>query len=131
MNQATTALPISRYHSGTNQQQPTVASLVGAPAGNQVDFAEVVKTLTGGKPHHHGASGATHSLFDSNNSNGSADAFGVSNSGSSPSVDAFGAASATPSSTADAINSISDPFSSLASNFSIQAQLNSQKLLDL
>jgi hypothetical protein len=122
--------PSSHVQGGNAQSAPTVGSVAGV-TGNGPSFAQITKLLGGGHHHHSGGAGSTKSAFDSNSSSESTDAFGVSSAGSSPSVDAFGAASSKPSTTSSLVSAINDPFSSLASNYSIQAQLQSQQILDV
>lgn len=105
------------------------ATGVGTNTATQ-SWSAILKAVHG--HHHHGGGGGAQTSAAGASANDSGeDAWGVSNSGSSPSVDAFGAPSSTPSSTAALVASISDPFSSIASNLSVQAQLQSQQLLDL
>ncbi len=107
---------------------PGGTALAGAPIGqgSSLSWADVLKAVHGSsKDGHGGGLNKIQSSFDSGS-----DAFGASAASSDNSVDSFGTPSATPSSTASLIASISDPFSSIASNLQVRAQLQSQQLLD-
>jgi len=115
---------------GTTAANTIGPSGIGTNPATQ-SWSAILKAVHGTHHHHGGGGGAGGAGAIGSSAASDADAFGVSPSGTSPSTDAFGAPSAKPSSTATLIASISDPFSSIASNLQVQAQLQSQQLLDL
>jgi hypothetical protein len=132
MQNTLATLPLATRTTGPSQALPesssaanAISSGVGANTATQ-SWSAILKAVHG-HHHHHGGTGASGASAVGS----STDAFGASSSGSSPSVDAFGAPSVKPSSGAALVAAISDPFSSIASNLSVQAQLQSQQLLEL
>ena len=103
-------------------------SSAGSTTGSQ-SWQAILKAATG---HHHGGSHRSGINNIQSSTDSGTDAFGVSTTSDDTSVDSFGTPSAKPSSTSSLISAISDPFSSIASNLAVQAQLGSPlQFLDL
>jgi len=139
MNNALTALPTTLQGSKAgigsslvNQgSKPLYSGSPADPIGKSgMSWSDVLKVVHGThKGGHHGGGGGLNAVASSTDSGD--DAFGVADATSNTSTDAFGTPSSTMSSTSSLIASITDPFSSIASQLSAQAQLQSQQLLDL
>lgn len=132
MESTPVALPIAKSNLSNIAGSAGSTVLNQQGAHSSTSWAQIIKQLQGLEGHHHHGGMAPTGLnkVQSSTDSGS-DAFGVAASSSDTSVDAFGTPSTTPSSNAQLVAAISDPFSSIASNFSIQAQLNSPEILDL
>jgi len=103
-----------------------VASAAQTSAGSQ-SWMAILKSLH----NHSGAHRSGINPIQSSTDEG-VDGFGVASTSDDTSVDSFGTPSVQPSSTSQLVASISDPFSSIASNVAVQAQLGSpQSFLDL
>lgn len=138
MQDTLATLPLATRTTGPLQSLPalsgTAANATSSGIGTNTatqSWSAILKAVHGHHHHHGGVGGNGANTIGSSANDSDEDAFGVSSSGSSPSVDSFGAPSSKPSSTAALVASISDPFSSIASNLSVQAQLQSQQLLDI
>jgi hypothetical protein len=113
---------------GISSPVATIGSTMPGAAPAHSSWSDVLKAV-------HGQHGGSHRGNGINNIQTSTDSgqdgFGASATSDDTSVDAFGTPSVKPSSTSNLIASISDPFTSIASNLAVQAQLGSPlQLLD-
>lgn len=136
MDMAYASLPLATRNpvSITNLPGATnpVATIGSSSAGSTTSSQSWQEVLNAIKGHHHGGSHRSGINNIQSSTDSGEDAFGVAVSSDDNSVDSFGTPSAKPSSTSSLIASISDPFSSIASNLAVQAQLGSpQQFLDL
>jgi|GEM_PF-5718795 hypothetical protein len=121
-------LPLAYAHAFSLQNSP--ASELSPPSSSAdadgSNFAQVMKNAGKLLHHHEHGSTASNGADSSSLSTGwDTDAFGVTpaSSSSTATTDAFGVPSATKSSNSPLVSALSDPFSAIASNAQIQAQL--------
>ena len=107
---------------GASNPVASIASGSNTSSSSSQSWSAVLKALQNG--HHGGVHRHGINPIQTSNDSGS-DAFGVSSASEDTSVDAFGTPSVKPSSTSNLIASISDPFTSIASNLAVRAQLGS------
>jgi hypothetical protein len=111
--------------SGLSRAESAVSSQASP---SQMSWSAVLKAVHGG---HHGVHRTGINNIQTSTDSG-VDGFGAAATSDDTSVDSFGAPSAKPSSTSNLVAAISDPFTSIASNLAVQAQLGSPSaLLDL